>query len=376
MEGPRTPVAIPPAATPASLRRRWMHMPIGPVAGPRAVALFTRQLATMLRAGLPLLRALELLARQERTPAFKDTIETIAGTIRSGGALSDALARHPRVFDRLALNMVRAGEASGKLDLVLERLARFQEKALHLRGRIRAAMVYPVIVLTFAVVILVALLVFVVPIFQKIFHDLLRGAPLPALTQSVLDLSAFIQGHWFAAAGLVVAAGLVFRGIRRTRSGARWFDLALLRLPPFGGLLLKSATTRLARTLGTLLASGVPILPALLLTRETIANTRIREALTLVHDRVREGGSVADPLDSVRIFPPMVVGLIEVGEHTGRLPAMLDKIADTYDEEVDNAVAGLTSLIEPVIIVLLAVVVGTIVVAILLPIVRIVQMLS
>ena len=375
-EAKRKAPAAAPASAAAPARLRGFRLNFGRVASPRAVAMFTRQLATMLRAGMPLMRALELLARQEPSVAFKEAMESVADAIRSGGTLSDGLAQHPRIFDRLYINMVKAGEASGKLDVSLERLSRFQEKSLHLKGKVKTAMVYPVIVMTFAGVILVALLVFVVPIFQKIFHDLLKGAPLPVLTQAVLGASGFVKGHFFVAAGIAIALWLAFRMFRRTQFGARLLDTAVIRLPPFGELFLKSTVARFSRTLGTLLDSGVPILQALLITRDTSANVRIMEALAFVHDRVKEGDPVAGPLESAQIFPPMVTGMIEVGEQTGQLPDMLTKIADIYDEEVDNAVAGLTSIIEPIMIVMLALIVGTIVIAILLPIVRIVQMLS
>jgi type IV pilus assembly protein PilC len=368
------PAAPAPAAAPA--KRSLWRIKIGRAAGPKAVSLFTRQLSTMLHAGMPLMRALELLARQERNAAFKEVMETVADTIRSGGTLSDGLAQHSRVFDRLYINMVKAGEASGKLDVALDRLSRFQEKALHLKGKIKSAMVYPVIVMTFALVILIALLAFVVPIFEKIFADLLKGAPLPVLTQVVLGASNFVKGHFPVAVCAAAALWIAFRFFRNTKFGARLIDTALIRLPPFGELFLKSTIARFSRTLGTLLDSGVPILQALLITRDTSANVRVMEALTYVHDRVKEGDPVAGPLEAAKLFQPMVTGMIEVGEHTGQLPDMLTKIADIYDEEVDNAVAGLTSVIEPIMIVMLAGIVGTIVVAILLPIVRIVQMLS
>ncbi|MBI3876735.1 MAG: type II secretion system F family protein [Verrucomicrobia bacterium] len=286
------------------------------------------------------------------------------------------MAQHPKVFDRLFVNMIKAGEAGGVLDVVLERLARFQEKSLQLKGKVKSAMVYPLIVMAVAVIILAGLLVFVVPKFKQIFADLLKGAPLPPLTQFVLTVSDAVRNHFFVAIGVIVALWFGFKAFKRTRGGARFLDTMLVKLPPFGDLFLKALIARFSRTLGTLLSSGVPILQALLITRDTSGNARVAEAIDFVHDRVKEGDPVAKPLESAKVFPPMVTSMIDVGEHTGQLPEMLTKIADIYDEEVDNTVAGLSSLIEPILIVFLAVVVGTIVIALFLPIIRIVQLMT
>lgn len=367
-------------AAPPSPRKAAMNMEIRlPFVAPVAEkerAVFTRQLSTLLRAGMPLLRGLEVVARQERNRAFRRIIETLADDIRSGGTLSEAMARHNAVFDRLYVNMIKAGEAGGVLDVVLDRLAKFQEKSLQLRGKVKAAMVYPIIVMTVAVLILAGLLVFVVPKFQQIFADLLKGAPLPPLTQVVLTVSDVVRTHYVVALGVLAVVVFLFRLYRRTPSGGRLVDTALLRLPVFGDLIMKSLVARFARTLGTLLASGVPILQAITVTRDTTGNARLAEALDLVHDAVKQGETVAAPLQAAAVFPGMVTSLIDVGEHTGQLPEMLNKVADIYDEEVDTAVAGLSSLIEPILIVFLAVVVGTIVIALFLPIVRIVQLLT
>jgi type IV pilus assembly protein PilC len=353
-----------------------LRLTFGRIVGPKELALFTRQLSTLLRAGMPLLRGLEVMARQERNLSFRRVIERLTEAIKSGGALSEAMAQHPRVFDRLYLNMIRAGEAGGVLDVVLDRLARFQEKSLQLKGKIKSAMVYPVIVLAVALAILVGLLLFVVPKFKQIFADLLKGAPLPPLTQLVLTLSDAVKHHYLVV--LVLGIGL-WSGLRmygRTGGGARLRDTLVVKLPLFGELILKGIVARFGRTLGTLLASGVPMLPALLITRDTCGNARVAAAIAEVHDRVKEGASVAKPLETTQIFPPMVTSMVDVGEHTGQLPEMLGKVADIYEEEVDNAVAGLSSLIEPVLILFLALVVGTIVIALFLPIVRIVQLLT
>ncbi|MDP2136533.1 MAG: type II secretion system F family protein, partial [Candidatus Didemnitutus sp.] len=330
----------------------------------------------LLKAGMPLLRGLEVLSRQERNRAFQQIMEALADDIRSGSSLSEALARHPLVFDRLYVNMVKAGEAGGVLEVVLDRVAKFQEKSLQLRGKIKAAMMYPLVVMAVAVLILAGLLVFVVPKFQQIFADLLKGAPLPPLTQAVLVASDAVRQHYLVVLAVLIGGWIGFHLFRRSPSGSRWVDGWLIRLPLFGELLMKSLVARFTRTLGTLLASGVPILQAITITRDTTGNVRVADALEVVHDRVKAGEPVARPLERTQVFPAMVTSMIDVGEHTGQLPEMLSKVADIYEDEVDTAVAGLSSLIEPVLIVLLAGVVGTIVVALFLPIVRIVQLLT
>lgn len=363
-------------ARPNDSRRISLRIPFGRPVGAKEIAVFTRQLATLLRAGMPLLRGIEVLARKEKNGSFQEVQADLAEIIKAGGTLSEALLRHPRVFDRLYVNMVKAGEAGGVLDVVLERLARFQEKSLQLRGKITAAMLYPLIVMGVAVLILAGLLVFVVPKFKQIFADLLKGAPLPPLTQAVLTISEIIRAHFPITLGVLAMLVILFRVFRKSTTGARLIDTLVINLPLFGPLFLKAIIARFGRTLGTLLSSGVPILPALLITRDTSGNSRVAGAITEVHDRVKEGAPVARPLEMTHIFPPMVTSMIDVGEHTGQLPEMLGKVADIYEEEVDNAVAGISSLIEPVLILFLALVVGTIVIALFLPIIRIVQLLT
>jgi type IV pilus assembly protein PilC len=360
------------ANAPGKKRRRSFGRPINA----KGLAVFTRQLATLVKAGMPILRSLEVLARQEKRPAFKVVIESIADTIRSGGNFSDGLAANERVFDRLYINMVKAGEAGGVLDTVLERLAVFMEKAQRIAGKVKSALVYPVIIVCVAVGIVSVLMVFVVPKFQAIFAGQLKGKPLPALTQRLIDVSNFFKDHTIAAAVGIVGCWLLFQAFSRARFGRRIIDMTLIRLPVFGDLVLKATIARFTRTFGTLLASGVPILQALIITRDTSGNVHVANAINVVHDRVKEGDNVARPLESTHIFPGMVTSMIEVGEETGALPDMLTRIADTYDEEVDNAVAGLTSIIEPIMIVFMAVVVGTIVIALLLPMVSIIQNLT
>ncbi len=346
------------------------------VVGSQERAIFTRQLATLIKAGMPIVRALDALSRQEKNAKFKAAIEGMSTVIRSGGNFSDGLLQHPGIFDRLYVNMVKAGEAGGVLAVVLERLARFMEKAERIKGKVKSAMTYPAVIVIVAVAIVSALMTFVIPRFQGIFNGLLKGQPLPALTQGVLTVSNLARNHFPLVGGLLFGLGVSAVFFRRSLPGRRITDWLLIRLPLIGDLFLKSAVARFARTFGTLLASGVPILRALAITRDTAGNVHVAEAITAVHNRVKEGDSVARPLRASGIFPEMVAGMIEVGEETGALPDMLARVADAYEEEVDNAVASLTSIIEPVMIVGMAVIVGVIVIALFLPIIRIIQLMS
>lgn len=342
----------------------------------KGLAVFTRQLATLVKAGMPILRGLEVLARQERRPAFRVVVEDIAEVIRSGGSFSDGLAAHGRVFDRLYINMVKAGEAGGVLDIVLDRLAVFMEKSGKIAGKVKAAMIYPVIIICVAAAITGVLIAFVVPKFEEIFSGLLKGQPLPALTQVLLTVSGVLQSHFLLVISGFLALGIGLMVFARVRWGRRLADWALIRAPLLGDLYLKAAIARFTRTFGTLLASGVPILHALIITRDTSGNLHVANAVDVVHNRVKEGDNIARPLESTAVFPGMVTSMIEVGEETGALPVMLARIADTYDDEVDNAVAGLTAIIEPVMIVIMAVMVGTIVIALFLPLVSIIENMS
>lgn len=372
-------VATAPRATAgarAAKPRRRGAIVIGRVLSRKGLALFTRQLATLVKSGMPLLRALEVLARQERNRWVREMIESLAEAIRSGGNLSDGLQQHPKLFDRLYVNMVKAGEAGGVLDTVLERLAVFLEKAERVRGKIKAAMTYPLIIVLVATGIMSALLVFVVPKFEAIFAGLLKGQSMPPLTVAVLGASRFVQQHVLVTAGILAALYVLLQAAKRTPAGTRAWDRVRLRVPLLGPLFLKAAIARFTRTFGTLLASGVPILQALTITRDTSGNVIVAHAIDVVHDRVKEGDNVAGPLEATGVFPGMVTSMIEVGEETGALPEMLTKIADIYDEEVDNAVQSLTSVLEPVMIVVMAVVVGVLVIALMLPIMRIVQTLG
>ena len=338
----------------------------------KILMIFTRQLATLIDSGLPLLRSLNVLAKQERDKVMRNTINKVADSVQSGSTFSDALALHPRIFNDLYVSMVKAGEVGGVLELVLTRLSEFQEKAAKIKNKILAAMVYPVIVMTMAVGIMGFLLVFIVPRFELIFQDLLGDKPLPPVTRFVIGLSGFMQSHGLVLLGAVVLIVTAYKMIGRTRRGRLVIDNFKLRMPLFGNLNRKTAISRFSRTLGTLVTSGVPILQALNITRETAGNAAIAAAIARVHDSVKEGESIVQPLEASRVFPPMVVSMVDVGEETGKLPEMLLKVADVYDDEVDNAVVALTSMLEPIMIVFLAVIVGTIVLALFTPLISII----
>jgi type IV pilus assembly protein PilC len=338
----------------------------------KTLMIFTRQLATLIDAGLPLLRGLTVLSKQEPDPVLKKTIIGIAESVQSGGTFSESLTAHPKIFNKLYVNMVKAGELGGVLEIVLLRLAEFQEKAQRIKNKVVSAMFYPVIVLVIAIVIMAFLLVFIVPKFQAIFDDMLGGKPLPVLTQFVIGTSDFVKNNILVIIGAAIGLAVIYKLVSRTPKGAAVLDAFKLRAPVFGDLTRKSGISRFSRTLGTLVTSGVPILQALNITRDTAGNAVISDAITKVHDSVKEGESIVAPLEASGVFPPMVISMIDVGEETGQLPEMLLKIAEVYDDEVDNAVSGLTSLLEPIMIVFLAVIVGTIVIALFLPLISII----
>jgi type IV pilus assembly protein PilC len=340
---------------------------------PKLLMIFTRQLATLIDAGLPLLRSLTVLAKQERDALLRNTINKMAETVQGGSTFSEALAQHPYIFNDLYVNMVRAGELGGVLELILGRLAEFQEKAAKIKGKVGGAMIYPIIVMTMAVGIMAFLLVFIVPKFEAVFHDMLGDKPLPAVTLFVIAVSKFVQNHWLVLIGVIVALFAGLRFANRTSGGRFIIDRFKLRVPLFGDLIRKTAISRFSRTLGTLVTSGVPILQALNITKETAGNMVIASAISQVHDSVKEGESIVQPLEASGAFPPMVISMIDVGEETGQLPDMLLKIADVYDDEVDNSVAALTAMLEPIMIVFLAVVVGTIVIALFMPLISIIS---
>jgi type IV pilus assembly protein PilC len=340
---------------------------------PKILMIFTRQLATLIDSGLPLLRGLNVLSKQERDPVLKSTINKLADSVQGGSTFSEGLAQFPLIFNDLYVNMVKAGEIGGVLELVLTRLAEFQEKASKIKNKVAAAMVYPLIVMTMAIAIMGFLLVFIVPKFEAIFHDMLGDRPLPMITTFVITVSRFVQGHWMVIIAVIVASIAAYKFINRTPRGKAKIDAVKLRMPLFGDIIRKTAISRFSRTLGTLVTSGVPILQALNITRETSGNMVIARAIAQVHEAVKEGESIVQPLEASAAFPPMVVSMVDVGEETGQLPEMLLKIADVYDDEVDNSVAAMTAALEPIMIVFLALVVGTIVIALFLPLISIIQ---
>ena len=337
---------------------------------------FTRQLATLVNAGLPLMRCIEVMKKQKMAPAMMECLNGISEGIAGGATFSESLTAFPKVFDNLYINMVKAGEAGGVLEVVLSRLAEFAEKAEKIKNKVKGAMIYPIVVLTAAIGITAFLLLTVIPKFKQVFDDILGGQELPGVTQFVMNLADFVKNN-----GLVVVAGvagivIAKKLVNKTAKGAYFFDKIRLKMPVIGTLVGRTAIAQFTRTLGTLLSSGVPILQALVIVRDTTANRVVRRAVQTVHDAVKEGESMTDPLASSGVFPPMVVSMVQVGEETGALPDMLTRIANTYDDEVDNAVAGLTAAIEPALIIFLAVVVGTIVVAMFLPMIKIISSVS
>ena len=346
----------------------------------KTLMIFTRQLATLIDAGLPLLRSLTVLAKQEKDYVLRNTINALADGVQGGSTFSEAMAQHPKIFNKLYINMVKAGELGGVLELVLNRLAEFQEKAQKVKNKVVAAMAYPVIVLVIAVLIMLFLLTFIVPKFKQIFTEMLNGKPLPAITEYVMAASDLIKKAFWPiwpnlTLTLVVFVGSAvgYKTFASSTVGRAFIDKMMLKMPLFGDLLRKSAISRFSRTLGTLVTSGVPILQALNITRDTAGNVTIADAVTKVHDAVKEGESIVAPLEASGVFPPMVISMVDVGEETGQLPEMLLKIAEVYDDEVDNAVEGLTSLLEPIMIVFLALIVGTIVIALFMPLISIIQ---
>ena len=337
---------------------------------------FTRQLATLVNAGLPLMRGLEVLKRQMKDPQMNEALVGISENIAAGGTFSESLTQYPKIFDNLYVNMVKAGEAGGVLEVVLGRLAEFAEKSEKIKNKVKGAMIYPIVVLVAAIGITAFLLVAVIPKFKQVFNDMLGGAALPAITQWVIDLSEWVQHNGLTLAVIVAAVVVIKKVVGKTPAGAKFYDYLSLKMPVTGTLVQRTAVSRVTRTLGTLLSSGVPILQSLVIVRDTTGNRIVSQALQNVHDAVKEGEGMTQPLAQCPVFPPMVVSMVEVGEETGALADMLTRIANTYDDEVDNAVAGMTAAIEPALIIVLAVVVGTIVIAMFLPMIKIISSVS
>ena len=339
---------------------------------PKQLMVFTRQLATLIEAGLPLLRGLRILLKQTKTAGLREALTGMGEAVEGGSTFSESLAQYPQTFDNLYVNMVRAGEAGGVLEEVLSRLAEFQEKAERIKGKIKSAMVYPIVVLVAALGILTFLMIFIIPKFADIFSDLLGGKALPPLTRFVIGISDTIAHRWYLILGTIFGVVTIMKVMKGTPQGAEFLDRVKLKVPPFGGLFTKAAVARFSRTLGTLMGSGVPILQALSIVRDTAGNAVVSSAIQGVHDAVKEGDSMAMPMESCGVFPGMVVSMVDVGEETGALPEMLERIADGYDEEVDMAVESMTSIIEPIMIILLALIIGTIVIAMFVPLISII----
>src|ERR1017187_6959716 len=328
---------------------------------PKVLTTFTRQLATLVDAGLPLLRGLRVLEKQERNATLKGILAQLATSIEGGSTFSEALAQHPKVFNRLFVNMVKAGELGGVLEVVLKRLAEFSEKAQKIKGKVKAALFYPIAVLIVAIGIMILLMVFVIPRFKEVFNNM--GVKMPGFTLFVLAISDAIRLHILQTLGAVTVVVVLFMLAIKTKIGRYVWDKVKLKMPVLGPVINRVAIARFTRTLGTLVSSGVPILQALTIVKETAGNVIISNAIASVHESVKEGETITAPLEASGVFPPMVVSMADVGEQTGALPEMLLKISDNYDEEVDNAVASMTSLLEPIMIVFLAVMVGSIVIA-------------
>ena len=353
-----------------------MEINIGAAVNDKTLTIFTRQLAQLTSAGLPLLSGLTVLARQEKNQTLKRVLGELAEVIEGGGTFSEGLAQHPKVFNKLFVSMVKAGELGGVLEVVLDRLAQFMEKAMRIKGKVKAAMFYPIAVLVVAVVIMAILLIFVIPKFKDVFGDLTGEDGLPEFTEIVLSISDTVKNNAFGTFTAIFAFFLTLSMLAKTKYGRFVLDKLALFFPIVGPVVEKVAIARFARTLGTLINSGVPILQALNIVKDTSGNTVVAQAVQDVHDSVKEGETIVAPLEASRVFPPMVISMVDVGEKTGDMPQMLEKIADTYDEEVDRAVESMTSLIEPVMIVFLAVIVGSIVIAMFLPLIKMIETIS
>ncbi len=340
----------------------------------KEIVVFTRQFATMIDAGLPLVQCLEILAAQQENKVFKKTLTEIRQSVEGGLTFAAALKQHPKVFSSLYANMVEAGEAGGILDTILNRLAVYMEKAMALKKKVKSAMIYPTTIVSVALVVVIFLLVFVIPTFKSMFEGF--GAALPLPTQIVLDLSRIVRTYFLAGIGAIVGLIVAFRLWYRTAAGKLAVDTFLLKTPVFGILIRKVAVAKFTRTLGTLISSGVAILDGLEITARTAGNKVVEGAILRTRASIAEGKTIAEPLKASGVFPPMVVQMIAVGEQTGALDAMLGKIADFYDEEVDTAVGNLTSLLEPMLMVFLGVVIGGVVIAMYLPIFKLVTVVG
>lgn len=330
------------------------------------IVIFTRQFSTMIDAGLPLVQGLNILAEQAENPTFRNILKQITKDVEGGSTLAEAMKKHPKVFDDLFVNLIAAGEVGGILDTILQRLATFIEKAEDLKSKIKGALTYPIVVIAIAVIVIAVILIFVIPVFQDMFASFGQALPMP--TQVVVNLSNILKTKIHYIIGVVIALVVAFKQYSKTKGGRRTIDSLSLKLPIFGDLLKKTAVARFTRTLGTMMASGVPILDALEIVAKTAGNVIIEEIIFEVRGAIAEGQTIAEPLSENDIFPGMVIQMISVGEATGALDTMLNKIADFYDKEVDAAVDALTSMLEPLLMLFLGGSIGGIVVAMYLPI--------
>lgn len=339
------------------------------------IVVFTRQFATMIDAGLPLVQGLEILSGQVENKTLAKALLSIKSDVEGGSTYADALRKYPRIFSELYVNMIAAGETGGILDTILSRLAGYIEKAMKLKKKVKGAMIYPAVVTTVAVLVVTVIMIFVVPVFSKMFISL--GGTLPLPTKIVIGISRFMGGvGGVLLLGLIVAAGVFIVQTRRTEKGKKVSDSIILKLPIFGAILRKVAVAKFTRTLGTLVSSGVPILDGLEITAKTAGNKVVEYAVMDVRKAVSEGKTLAEPLSRAKVFPPMVTHMIAVGESTGALDTMLNKIADFYDDEVDSAVSNLTAMLEPMLIVFLGTTVGFVVVSMYLPIFKLLTLVA
>lgn len=331
--------------------------------------LFTRQFSTMIDAGLPLIQGLEILANQTENPTFKKIIAQVKTDVEGGSSLADSLKKHPKVFDNLYSNLVAAGELGGVLDTILQRLAAYIEKNARLVGKVKGAMVYPSVIAVIALVVVLVMLIFVIPVFAEMFSSF--GGELPGLTQAVVNISNFLIAYWWILGSVAIALGIAFKKFHDTDRGEYLVDKFMLKSPVIGDLLRKVAVAKFTRTLGTMISSGVPILDGLDIVAKTAGNRIVEDAINATRTSISEGKSISEPMLQSGVFPPMVCQMVAVGESTGALDSMLSKIADFYEEEVDQAVETLTTLIEPMMMVFLGGTVGTMLAAMYLPIFKI-----
>ena len=355
--------------TPRKVRKQGgeINLKLGTGVKPRDLQVFTRQLATMIDAGLPLVQCLDILSQQSDNPHFGKILMAVKASVESGSNFSDALRKHPKVFDELYCNLIEAGEKGGILDTILNRLGTYIEKAIKLKRQLKGALIYPAAVMVVAAAVVIVMLTYVIPVFENMYKEF-RGAELPAPTQFVIKLSNGFANNWYIFFGVVVALFVAIGAMARTKKGRLILDRILLRVPVIGSVLRKIIVARFTRTLGTLLSSGVAILDSLEICAKTSGNKVVENGIMYARERISEGKDLAGPLGETRVFPPMVVQMMGVGEQTGAMDQMLQKIADFYEDEVDVAVAAMTKLIEPFMMVFLGVVIGGLIVAMYLPI--------